>query len=533
LRKLLKSPVFFLFFYCFLFYFYIACLISLKKTSLTFCNHNTMSQTKSQELGFPTYMTFCATVAAFSGFHVGWAIGVPNMPQQMITKCLGGDAGGALPPCLPMSDTTWGLTVSAYALGGIAGALISKYANALYSRRTNIMATCVFFIIGNLLSAVSVNVPMYSVGRAIVGIAAGMCGSSSAIYVAEVSTNRSRGALGSLFEMFLNFGILIAQVLGRYLSYDPVWRFLWGLSSILAAIQLLVMLFFTVECPRRLCASKEYDAAAASLQKLRAGADIEEEFAQILAARQREQDNAIPPMSFWDILSCKDKHILWRTIIVMVIQAYNQAGGIGPMSVFSSTIFSSLFNGDTSLASNLVMANGAVNTAATFISIAIVHKVGRKNLMISSLFGTTLASILMVVGAHNTDKPGIIIAASIIFLSTYSLGCGVIPWFIAPELVPMHALSSATALGGMSNWLMNFIFNYTWTYMDMNLGKNAFIVFVVINFVGLLFMIFFMPETTGHDLDADDSKTVGKDQQAESGASSQSYEKKEVEYLEN
>lgn len=31
-------------------------------------------QQKSQDLGFPLYMTACATVAALSGFNVGWHI---------------------------------------------------------------------------------------------------------------------------------------------------------------------------------------------------------------------------------------------------------------------------------------------------------------------------------------------------------------------------------------------------------------------------------------------------------------------------
>lgn len=31
-------------------------------------------QVKSQDLGFPVYMVACATIAALSGFNVGWHI---------------------------------------------------------------------------------------------------------------------------------------------------------------------------------------------------------------------------------------------------------------------------------------------------------------------------------------------------------------------------------------------------------------------------------------------------------------------------
>ncbi|CAO3611903.1 unnamed protein product [Cunninghamella blakesleeana] len=395
------------------------------------------------------------------------------------------------------------------------------------------MVTCLLFILGNVLSAVSINIPMYSIGRAIVGIAAGMCGSSVAIYVSEISTNKARGALGSLFELFLNAGVLFTQVCGLYMSYDPLWRFLWGISAILAAIQLALLFLITVECPRRLCANKEYDAAAAALQKLRSGADIEEEFAALLAARQREAENSTPTMSIWDLLSWKDKHITWRTILIMVIQAYNQAGGIGPMSVYSVKIFSEIFNDDKQ-ATTLSLIDGAVNTAATLVSVMFVHKLGRKNLMLTSLFGCTVGCILMVVGAHNKHISGCVVAAAIIYIGFYSLGCGVIPWFIAPELVPMHALASASALGSASNWCMNFLVNILWPYMSTGLGDNAFIVFIVVNFIGFVFLLIFMPETTGQDLDAHDEKTEGVEHQVESGSSNGSddfKDKKDVELV--
>lgn len=159
-----------------------------------------------------------------------------------------------------------------------------------------------------------------------------MSGSSVAIYVSEISTTKSRGALGSLFELFLNLGILLTQVCGLYMSYVPTWRLLWAIPTFIAAIQLGCLLLFTVECPRRLCANQQYDKARAALQKLRAGADIDKEFDDLLKARQREIDEGSRRMSVLDIILLKDKRITWNTIIVMVLQAYNQVGGIGPMS---------------------------------------------------------------------------------------------------------------------------------------------------------------------------------------------------------
>lgn len=43
------------------------------------------------------------------------------------------------------------------------------------------------------------------------------------------------------------------------------------------------------------------------------------------------------------------------------------------------------------------------------------------------------------------------------FSLTYSTGCGVVPWLLAPELLPLKALAAGSALGNAGNWLMNFL----------------------------------------------------------------------------
>ncbi|CAO3703258.1 unnamed protein product [Rhizopus stolonifer] len=490
-------------------------------------------QIKSQDLGFPLYMVGCATIAALSGFNVGWHISVPNMPEAVImgyvnndgtNGCLPGTvSSGSLPGCLPMNFTTWGYTVGAFAIGGFFGSLASKYMNVWFGRRDNIMISCFWMILGGILSSCAINVGMYSVGRAFVGVASGMCGSSVAIYVSEISTKKSRGALGSLFELFLNLGILLTQVSGRYMNSAPNWRFLWAIPSFIAAIQVVAMYFITVECPRRLCANKEYDRACAALQKLRAGADVEEEFASILTARQRELESTQKQMSIWDIISCKDKRISWNTVIVMVVQAFNQIGGIGPMSVYSVSFFTDIF-GDATLATNISLADASVNIAATLIAVIFMNKVGRKGFMLVSTGGTCIASIMMVLGSTLKTSSGhqgiggLAIAAAILFTGSYSMGCGVIPWLIAPELLPMHALAAGSALGNSSNWLFNFVINTIWPSMSTGMGTYSFIVFIVINFLGFVFIAFFMPETTGKDIDETERSKVGD---AESNTSSQ------------
>ncbi|KAI7857488.1 general substrate transporter [Circinella umbellata] len=448
---------------------------------------------RSDELGFPLYMTSCALIAAIGGFNVGWHISVPNMPQTTIMSCEDIDLDkdyGALPPCLPMSSFTWGYTVGAYALGGLAGSFSTMYMNVWLPRRINIMISCAWFIFGGILSACAVNIGMYAVGRALVGFGAGMAGSSIAIYISEVSTKKSRGALGSVFEFFLNLGILLTQVCGRYMKAVPVWRFLWGIPSILAAINLALMFFYCVESPRRLCADGKIEEARHALQRLRGDADISDEFENLLAARQREKDSNVKKMNIIDVITLKDRHVSWMVFVVVVIQAYNQVGGIGPLSVYAVGFLQSVLH-DVELAQNVSLANATGKLVATFICVIWLHKVGRKMFMMLSTMGMTISCIFIVIGAVLGEGLGpLVICGAILFTFTYALGCGTIPWIIAPELVPLSALAPGSALGCVSNWLFNFLINTLWPQQSANLGSYSFTVFAAINFIGFLFCFF-------------------------------------------
>ncbi|CAO3674546.1 unnamed protein product [Umbelopsis ramanniana] len=433
------------------------------------------------------------------------------MPMAIITSCTT-TSSSSIPDCLPMTDYMWGLTVGFYALGGIVGGMGTMYTNVWFGRRANLLICAAFFAGGSILTALAVNVAMYSVGRVIVGIGAGLAGASCAIYVSEISTKKTRGAHGSFFEFFLNLGILVTQVCGLYMSSVPTWRYLWVISAIISIIQFGLLWFFTVECPRRLCANKNYDGARASLQKLRgADCDIEEELNLLMEARK--QDETRPQLSIWSVLRGKDRKVLIATIHVCILLAYNQIGGIGPMSVYSVSFYTSIFHGDTHMATTLSLICAAANIVATAIAVVLMNKVGRKGFMMISTAGMTIACIGIVIGSSvATDKTGpLIIFSAILYLFTYSCGCGVVPWMIAPELLPLRGLAAGSALGNGTNWLVNFVENTLWPLIFNRLQNYSFILFIVINFVGFLYSWLCFEETTGKELDQldeDDTKKI-------------------------
>lgn len=240
----------------------------------------------------------------------------------------------------------------------------------------------------------------YAIGRVLVGISAGSSGSCVGIYVSEIATTETRGALGCLYELFLNTGILLTQVAGLYMSYVPVWRYLWAIPSILTAIQIVCLYFFCEESPRYLVSVGQSELAKAALYRLR-GRDSEVEWSELETSILTHSSNAAA-FSLKDLLF-KDEKIRNMTLVVCVIQMYNQIGGVGPMSIYSVGFLTTVFQGNTMTATTVTLASSAGAVVATFIAVIYMHRIGRKGFMLISTMGMTISSMFLVIGSASPN----------------------------------------------------------------------------------------------------------------------------------
>lgn len=240
----------------------------------------------------------------------------------------------------------------------------------------------------------------YAIGRVLVGISAGSSGSCVGIYVSEIATTETRGALGCLYELFLNMGILLTQVAGLYMSYVPVWRYLWAIPSILTAIQIVCLYFFCVELPRYLVSVGKSELAKAALYRLR-GRDSEVEWSELESSILTHSSN-VAAFSIKDLLF-KDEKIRNMTLVVCVIQMYNQIGGVGPMSIYSVGFLTTVFQGNTMTATTVTLASSAGAVVATFIAVIYMHRIGRKGFMLISTMGMAISSMFLVIGSASPN----------------------------------------------------------------------------------------------------------------------------------
>jgi MFS family permease len=146
---------------------------------------------------------------------------------------------------------------------------------------------------------------------------------------------------------------------------------------------------------------------------------------------------------------------------------------------------------------------GVVQFVSTLIAIFIVDRVGRRILLIGSGAGMTLSLLVLVIHFRMLDH-GIeiqyiswlpVIAVNL-YIATFSVGLGPVPWFMMPELLSKEARSWVSSLAVCFNWTAAFIVTRYFLVMMNVWGSEAtYVTFLIICLLGTVFVLVFVPET--------------------------------------
>lgn len=160
-------------------------------------------------------------------------------PQRVITcqDQLLSSSTAELPKCLPMNASQWGLVQSIFTIGGLVGALVGGPLGTKYGRLLAMQTTTIFFIVGPLALALADNIELMILGRFLSGIGAGASTVVCPLCVAEVSPPHKRGLFGAFTQVMINTGILLAQLLGYFLSHDKLWRVILATAALIWSAQ--------------------------------------------------------------------------------------------------------------------------------------------------------------------------------------------------------------------------------------------------------------------------------------------------------
>ncbi|XP_022741054.1 sugar transporter ERD6-like 6 isoform X2 [Durio zibethinus] len=337
-------------------------------------------------------------------------------------------------------------------------------------------------------------------GRLLEGFGVGIISYTVPVYIAEISPQNMRGSLGSVNQLSVTIGIMLAYLLGLFAN----WRVL-AVLGILPCTILIPGLFFIPESPRWLAKMGMMEDFEASLQVLRGfDTDISVEVNEIKRAVASSSKRTT--IRFADL---KRKRYWYPLMVGIGLLMLQQLSGINGVLFYSSNIFERAGVSSSNVATFGV---GAIQVIATGVTTWLVDKAGRRLLLMVSSSGMTLSLLLVAVAfyvegivSEDSDLYSIMGILSLVglvaFVISFSLGVGAIPWVIMSEILPVNIKGLAGSVATLANWLTSWAITMTANLLLTWSGGGTFTLYAIMAAFTIAFVALWVPETKGRSLE--------------------------------
>ena len=172
-----------------------------------------------------------------------------------------------------------------------------------------------------------------------------------------------------------------------------------------------------------------------------------------------------------------------------------QLTGINSIVMYSVSLLSALLPTKAAL---LTVAVSALNLVVTTLCAPLPDKIGRKTCILLSIAGMGSSSILLAVGIGQGISL-LAALATLLFVASFALGLGPVPFIIANELVGPEAVGATQSWALAANWIATFLVSQFFPILNRAMGQRGRIYYL---FAGLAlalgaFIAWWVPETRG------------------------------------
>ncbi|KAI8942943.1 hypothetical protein NX059_000982 [Plenodomus lindquistii] len=461
------------------------------------------------------YFVYILLVATLGPLLFGFHLSELNAPEDVIrckkNSIKAAAAGPNLPQCIQMTPTEWGVVGSMYTLGGLIGALSAGPLAGKFGRLRTMQMTTMFFAIGPVFEALSPSIAVMAFGRLLSGVGAGASVVIVPLYISEIAPPADKGFFGAFTQIMCNVGIFITQLLGYFLSHDSYWRIILAIGGLIGLAQ-AAGLFLSVESPKYLAEQGKISLAKKTLRKIRGEhADIDDEMSgwgvsgsgdisdeeQTLlhnedgAADGRSKSGKEQTLSIMQVFKHTDyQKAAVAVIMVMVAQQFS---GINSIVMYGVSLLAGLLESNSAL---LNLAVSALNIVVTAACAPLADKLGRKTCLLGSLAGMGTSSLLLAIGIIKSI-PVLSAIAVLLFVSSFAVGLGPVPFILASELVGPDAVDATQSIALGANWIATFIVAQFFPLASAKLHGKVYFIFAALSAFFAAFIAWYVPETKG------------------------------------
>lgn len=399
-----------------------------------------------------------------------------------------------LPYTITPTEESW--LASLNPLGSTIGPFLFGILADVIGRKRSLIICILPVIMAYLMCAFSPWIELFYVARFINGIGTSGVYTVMPMFIGEISEDSNRGALGCFLTIFAAFGNLFTYVIGPLVPFRE-----FNLLSLIApTIYVIVFIVFVPESPYYYFVKNDKDKAHKALRLLRTG-DEKTVTDELRVIKKNVEEAMNTNHNFLSILKTRgQKKALFIAVFLAIVQ---ELTGIDVILNYLQSIFE-VVGGQIS-AENSSIIVGAIQVIVCIIILTVIDKLGRRILLLISLFGCALSLCSFGIyfrmkddGYNMTNVYYFPIISLVIFIFAYNIGIGTIPYTLVSELFPQNVKSKAATLTIFSNLIFSFITINIFHYMVDSIGMGeSFWIFACCSLVGFIFVIKCVPETKG------------------------------------
>lgn len=455
----------------------------------------------------PTLVLVCLG-AALGGLIFGYDTSVLNSAESAVAAHFG--LGAAMR----------GVMTSISLLGCAVGAAVAGSLSERYGRTRVMLAAAWLYCGAVLVAGLAPTIEVLLIGRALTGVGIGAASVMVPAYIAEVAPARSRGKLGSLQQLLITFGILVALLVGLGTARGAggaadVWWFgldAWRwivLSAIVPGALYGLAALRLPESPRYLV-SRGRDEQAVTVFAWVSGVD--EATARLTVAEIRGSLGQDPPSSFRALRGSALglKPIVWAGIGVAI---FMQVSGINAVFVYSSSLWRSVgFSESGALTVSIVTA--VINILVTVIAVAVADRFPRRAMLMTGSAGSAVSlGVAALAFAQATSGPGedlvispgwgvVALVGVNLMVVFFGMTWGPLGWVLLGEMFPNSLRAAALAVATTTQWVATYAVVHAFPVMEERLGlAGSYAVFAAMAALSFVFVWRALPETKGKTLE--------------------------------
>uniref|UniRef100_A0A0E0J4X5 Major facilitator superfamily (MFS) profile domain-containing protein n=1 Tax=Oryza nivara TaxID=4536 RepID=A0A0E0J4X5_ORYNI len=423
-------------------------------------------------------------VAVLGSFVFGVSIGYSAPTQSKIREDL------------QLSLSEYSVFGSIITIGAMIGAVASGHLADISGRKGAMRTSALVCIVGWLAIFFAQGAVSLDFGRFCTGFGVGVFSYVVPVFIAEIAPKALRGGLTTLNQLLVCTGLSVTYIVGTMVT----WRML-VIAGLVPSIILIVGLSFITESPRWLAKvgrQKEFEIA---LQRLRGkDADVSIEASEIKEFIETIEN--LPKAGVQDLFN----RAYIRPVIVGVgLMVFQQFVGINGILFYASETFVSAGFASGDLGTILM---GCIQAPITAVGALLMDRSGRRPLLLISTSGLLIGSLMSAVsfylkihGLFLEQVPIIALAGILVYIASYSIGMGAVPWVIMSEIFPINIKgiggSFVTLVNWSGSWAVSFAFNFFMSWSS----SGTFFLFALVCAVAILFIVKIVPETKGKTLE--------------------------------